>query len=275
MSRPIVDVQHAQYQQHLCGRCLPCVKACYNDAVEPYQIKTTVYEGPLDLLLALIEKRKLLINDIALAEVSDDYLKYLEQHPEFPVAETAQFVLIGSALLLIKSKSLLPVLSLTNEEQESIDDLQDRLTLLGRYTSLSPMLLARYGVTRLHGTRHRSKREPVFSPDPSLSVATLHGAMQSVLAQLPEERPKLAEAIVKKVVSLEDMMERLTQRINASLQVSFREFAGGGTEGKIHLIVSFLAMLELVRQGMVRVEQGGMFADITITADTVSLPHYG
>jgi len=243
--------------------------------VEPYHIHTEVFEGPLDVLLTLIEKRKLLINDIALAEVADDFLKFLERHQDFPVAETAQFVLIGSTLLLIKSKSLLPVLSLTEEEQTSIEDLQQRLKLLDTYKALARTLLAQYQVQPLFSRRRRLRRTPTFSPDSSMTIDNLHGSIRTVLANLPELKPTLAQATVEKVVSLEEMMSRLSDRINASMQVSFREFSGLAPEGKVNVIVSFLAMLELVRQGVIRVEQSAHFGEITMHADNVGLPHYG
>ena len=81
-----------------------------------FQIKTEAFEGPLDLLLALIEKRKLFISDISLAEVADDFIEYIKTFDEFPVDMTANFILIASTLLLIKSKSLLPSMTLTSEE---------------------------------------------------------------------------------------------------------------------------------------------------------------
>ena len=92
-----------------------------------YNVKTHIFEGPLDTLLSLIEKRKLFINDISLAQVADDYISYVRSLTDFPLADSAHFVLIASTLVLIKSKSLLPNLSLTEEEQSNIDDLEDRL----------------------------------------------------------------------------------------------------------------------------------------------------
>ncbi len=240
----------------------------------PYTLRTDLFEGPLDLLLALIEKRKLLINDIALAEVADDYIKYLEGHREFPVAETAQFVLVGSALLLIKSRSLLPQIDLTSEEEQSVEDLEARLRLLERYQSLGKGLAARFGETPLYRGQRSVIREPVFSPDNSMTLDVLQGAAHAVLAHLPRSVPKLVEATVRKVVSLEEVMERLTERINANVRVSFRDFAAHQGD-RLTLIVSFLAMLELVRQGVVRVEQEAYTDDITIHADTVGVPRYG
>jgi segregation and condensation protein A len=90
-------------------------------------VKTQVYEGPLDLLLELIEKRKLLINDISLAAVAEEYIGKIKSLAELPVAETAEFVALASTLLLIKSRSLLPTLELSGEEERDIKELQYRL----------------------------------------------------------------------------------------------------------------------------------------------------
>ena len=81
-----------------------------------FAIKTETFEGPLDLLLHLIEKRQFFINDIALAKVTDDFIAYIQERKDMPMGEVAQFIVVASTLLLIKSKSLLPVLDLTEEE---------------------------------------------------------------------------------------------------------------------------------------------------------------
>ncbi len=82
-----------------------------------YKVKTHVFEGPLDLLLDLVEKRKLFVNDVSLAEVTDDFIKYIETHEEFPIGESAEFIVIASTLMLVKSRSLLPMLALTEDEE--------------------------------------------------------------------------------------------------------------------------------------------------------------
>src|SRR5690606_7077082 len=110
-----------------------------------YTVKTEKFEGPLELLLDLIEKRKLFVSDVSLAQVADDYIEYVKNLSDFPVADSAQFVLIASALLLIKSKSLLPSLSLTTEEQASIQDLEHRLKMLERMRALSQGIKPLFG----------------------------------------------------------------------------------------------------------------------------------
>jgi segregation and condensation protein A len=238
-----------------------------------YTVNTTVFDGPLDLLLSLIEKRKLFINDIALAEVANDYLRYVEQHNDFPLAETAQFVLVGSTLLFIKSKSLLPSLALSEEESESMEDLEMRLKVLDRYRAGARHLVEHWGIHPLFSRRRVLRSVPVFTPDARTTQDALHGAMQEVLQRLPEPKnTSVPQATLKKVVSLEETMERLTKRLNDGVNLSFREFSGSG---RVEIIVSFLAMLELVRQGMIRVEQGSDTHDIVISTDSVGLPRYG
>lgn len=242
--------------------------------MEAYHIRTEGFEGPLDLLLSLIEKRKLLINDISLAEVTDDYLKHLEDQEKLPVAQTAQFVLVGSTLLLIKSKSLLPVLQLTNEEQDSIEDLEKRLKLYDKYKKIARSLADVYGKQPLYARNKIRRRSVEFAPNKNMTQDSMLLSIQSVVQNLPKVAPKLPKAMVEKVISLEEMMDQLSARINSSIQISFREFSSNVPGGKMNVIVSFLAMLELVRQGIVRVEQQSEFSDIHMHADNVGMPRY-
>lgn len=238
-----------------------------------YKVKTEIFEGPLDLLLSLIEKRKLFINDISLAKVADDFIAYINSLGQFPIAESAQFILIASTLLLIKSKSLLPTLDLTREEEESIQDLEERLRLYQKYKELGVHVKERFGRNVIFAKNWSRQVEPLFSPDASMTVANLVAAIQSVLAELPKPE-QLPKALVKKVISLEDMITSLTERIRSNLKLSFKEFAKVGKEEKVHVIVSFLAMLELVKQGVIRVNQENHNSDIDIETEEVGVPRY-
>src|ERR1035437_7732208 len=92
-----------------------------------FSIKTDSYEGPFEVVLDLIEARKMLVNDLALANITEDFIQHVRAQATFPVEETANFIQIAATLLLIKSKSLIPDLSLTEEETADIDDLKRRL----------------------------------------------------------------------------------------------------------------------------------------------------
>src|SRR4051812_5655315 len=104
-----------------------------------FTVKTEVFEGPLDLLLSLIEKRKLFVNDISLAKVADDFIAHVQGFEKFPMNDSVNFTLIASTLLLIKSKSLLPTLTLTEEEEEGIHDLEARLKMYKRIKDATNM----------------------------------------------------------------------------------------------------------------------------------------
>ena len=93
----------------------------------PFTIKTDSYEGPFEVLLDLIEARKLLVNDLALANITEDFIQHVRAQATFPVEETAHFIHIAATLLLIKSKSLIPDLALTDEESADVEDLKRRL----------------------------------------------------------------------------------------------------------------------------------------------------
>jgi len=237
-----------------------------------FQIKTDVFEGPLDLLLSFIEKHKLHISDISLSKVADDYIEFVKNLEQFPIAESAQFILIASTLLLIKSKSLLPALDLTVEEKGDIEDLQNRLKKLEEIRELMVIVGKSFGSSPLYPLQER-KQVAVFSPDPSMTLGNIALAIQSVLHNLPKPE-KLAKIAIKKVMNLEEVIENLTKRITSSLKMSFKDFAGVGKQEKVNVIVSFLAMLELVKQGAINVTQDEHFDDIMMESDAVNIPSY-
>jgi segregation and condensation protein A len=237
-----------------------------------FTVKQPTFEGPLELLLDLIEKRKMHVNDVSLSKVADDYIAYVRNLSEFPVAEGAQFVLVASTLLLIKSKSLLPTLSLTTEEQASIEDLNRRLRIYERMRALAQKIKPLFGTNVLF-SRGERKLDPVFTPDADMTAPNLLEAARRVLANLPK-REFLPKVVIDKVISLEQMIDSLTKRVSESLKMSFREFSGAHKGEKVNVIVSFLAMLELVKQGVIDVTQEKHFDDIHMETESVGVPRY-
>jgi segregation and condensation protein A len=238
-----------------------------------YNVKTHIFEGPLDTLLSLIEKRKLFINDISLAQVADDYIEYIKSLGDFPIADSAHFILVASTLVLIKSKSLLPTLSLTEDEEHSIDDLEARLKEYQKYRELSRHLKERFGIHTEYLRLPSKEKIVVFTPDKNISLAKIHETVRSVISQIPKKE-FVPKAVVQKVISLEETMENLTRRITESMKMSFKDFASVGKAEKVNIIVSFLAMLELVKQGIIQVRQDRDFHDIEMENQVVSTPRY-
>jgi segregation and condensation protein A len=238
-----------------------------------FKVKTEGFEGPLELLLSLIEKRKLFINDIALAKVTDDFIAHIKSFEQFPIADSAHFILIASTLLLIKSKSLLPTLELTEEEQSNIEDLEARLKIYKRMKELSIHVKDRFGKTVLFPKSQTKIEVKVFSPDETMKVPSIASAIMDVIKNFPK-KDIIPKAIVRKVISLEDMIGKLTDRIKSSLRMGFKEFANVGREEKVNVIISFLAMLELVKQGMIHVVQENKFDDIKMETMEIGTPRY-
>ena len=236
----------------------------------PISVKTPVYEGPLEVLLELIEKRKLLINDISLAGVCDEYIARVNALPHLPVGETAEFIALAATLLLIKSRSLLPSLTLSDEESRDIKELEYRLALYQLIKEASSNL-GRSDLPKLYeGTP--CEFEPLFIPDPSVTPSGLRDAAQTLIDGFPTTLI-LPKVEVKKIVSLEEMIDNLAARISKAFTMSFKEFSGKKERGEV--IVGFLALLELVKQGIIKAEQEARYGDITLESDSVSTPKYG
>ncbi len=239
----------------------------------PFSIKTDSYEGPFEILLDLIEARKLLVNDLALANITEDYIQHVRAQKAFPVEETANFIQIAATLLLIKSKSLIPDLALSEEEHADVEDLKRRLAAYENVREAARELSRIYGRTVMAAGGERPP-EVVFAPSRDLSVDALAEALARVLAarEVVEELP---EVRVKPLVTIEEMMDQLAKRVQSAMTLSFKDFAGSDRE-RIEVIVSFLALLELVKQGAVAAEQYEVYGDIRIShTATASVPHYG
>ncbi len=239
-----------------------------------YQIKLESFEGPLELLLDLIEKRKLFINEISLASIADDYIAHLRSFEKLPVDFVSNFLIVASTLILIKSKSLLPTLSLTSEETQDIHELENRLRELKQVRELAVHVKKLFGAEISFPKGQSRIREVVFSPTEEIKTQSIFDSMRDVIARFPN-KITLPKILVRKVVSLEEVMSRLVDRITANLKMSFREFAGVGKEERIMVIVSFLAMLELVKQGVIAVTQESHGSDIHMETGVLETPEYG
>lgn len=237
-----------------------------------FTIKTETFEGPLDLLLTLVEKRKLFINDISLVKVTDEYIEFINKLPDYSIGDRTQFIVIASTLLLVKAKSLLPSLLLTEDEKGDIQDLQLRLRELEVMRRLGGIIKDSFGTRYIFPRGDRKQEVYVFAPSKDASLQSLTEAIHRVLNALPKkaEQPKV---YVRKVVSLEEMIVRLTDRITSAVQMSFKEFHGNKGE-KVDVIVSFLAMLELVKQGTINAHQEGLFDEIQMESHDIGVPRY-
>jgi segregation and condensation protein A len=226
-----------------------------------YQVRLEQFEGPMPLLLSLIEKEKLDVTRLALALVADQYLEHIARESDVPLPHLSQFLAVASRLLLLKSRALLPVLSFTEEEEEEIEDLEWRLLEYRRYKEASLKL----GSLFVSGRRsfHRESFAgvgDVFAPPHSLRVADIRDAFSGVLGNIPIPIP-LEERVVEETVTLEERIAFLESRMARSIDATFSDTVAESND-RIEIVVSFLALLELVRRKTFEVEQGEIFGEI-------------
>lgn len=238
-----------------------------------FSVKTSEFEGPLELLIELVEKRKLLINNISIAQVTDEYMERVRAMQEQSLPHTAQFVALAATLLLIKSKSLLPALDLSSEEEASIDDLEARLRVYQLYRDAGETIRLAFGANVMFEPEYQPKRVPIFAPDEYCTIKEMNNAIQRVINNLPVEKVQKPSARVKQAISLDQMMVNLQQRIENHFSVSFFAIRDEEPEHK-NVIVGFLAILELFKQGNILISQESRFADIGMELERCDTPKY-
>lgn len=233
-----------------------------------YTVKTAGFEGPFGLLLELIEKRKLFINDLSLAQVTEDYIYNMNKLGKDHPGEISSFILVASTLLLIKSKSLLPNLDLTSEEEGDIKNLEERLRLYEIFTKLGGNIKNNFGEKIIFAPMERKNQTLVFLPDSQITQESMMTFARTALGSMPK-KVFLPEVEVRKVISIEEMIDNLTERIKNSLKMNFRDLHGQSgartKEERVVVIVGFLAMLELVRQGIMDAVQEADDGDIIMS----------
>lgn len=228
-----------------------------------YSIRQEKFEGPLELLLDLIEKEQLAISDISLANVAEEYLTYVKSLASPDPEELAEFLVVAVCLLLIKSRSLLPGLTLPAEEEQSIAELEERLRTLQRLRDAANVLR---GIERRHRRMHSrpayAGMAPVFHPPPGITPLALSRACAAVAALIPKVE-RIAEEKIKRIISLEDTIADMRRMLRDALERGFSDIVRGAKE-KMEIVVSFLALLELAKQRCVDVRQDEAFTEIFI-----------
>lgn len=228
-----------------------------------FKVQLEKFEGPLDLLLKLIEEQKLDITRLNLAKVADDYLEYIRANENISLENLAEFVNIASRIILIKSQNILPSLQITAEEEKEIVDLENQLRVYQKFKEAS----GKIGET-LKKKRFSFSRDyllgvaAAYIPPKNVNIFDLKKAFLKVVSEivLPE---KIPEESVKEIITLEDKIEELKKSLQKRVETSFRELSSSA-ENKIEIIVAFLAMLEMVKQRIIDVEQKELFEEIKI-----------
>jgi len=235
-----------------------------NQQVANYTIATPVYEGPLDLLLQLIERSELDITTVSLAMVTDQYLEYIHQLTDLSADEVSAFLVIAAKLLQIKSEALLPRPPERElGEEDPGEALARQLIAYKRYREIAAILMQREEAGLR--TYLRVAPPPKLEGNVDLTGLTIDditAAAQDIYADL-----NLVDAL-KSVVppsrfTIREKIYLITDSLRKHRNVAFRSLISKGNS-RIEIVVTFLALLELIKRHLVRVSQESLFGDISL-----------
>jgi segregation and condensation protein A len=228
-----------------------------------YQIQLPVFNGPLDLLLHLIEREELDITTIALAQVTDQYMAYLAQLEQREAKELTSFLVVAAKLLLLKSLALLPRPPALPPEAEDVgDELVRQLQAYKRFKEIASVLHER----EKEGLHSYVRIAPLPRPEPQLDLGNmtlddLLTVVQEALDAVPA--PPAGEVVAPVTVTIAKQIAHITNQLTHRRQIRFHEILSKATT-RVEIIVTLLALLELIKQDHVQVRQEQMFGEIVI-----------
>ncbi len=233
---------------------------------DPYSIKLPAFEGPLDLLLHLIKENKIDIYDIPIAIITHQYLQYIELMKELNLEIAGEFLVMAATLIQIKSRMLLPV-----DEEELPDDYEDpRLELVQRLLEYQAFKEASFSLKEKHESwRDHYWREPLEGVKEEqeeaelelfdLSLFDLITAFKKLLEKVPED----ALEISREKLTIKDKISLIVERLESAETIKFESlFTEDST--RTELVVTFIALLEVIRLGLARGYQDKEFGEIWI-----------
>jgi segregation and condensation protein A len=225
-----------------------------------YQLRLPSFEGPLDVLLALIEREQLEISDLSLVSVTDGFLAHLDALEDAPPRLLADFLGVAAQLLVLKSRALLPRPGET-EALEDVDDLAAQLREYQRMRHVATSLGEAQGaVWRSYGRSAPPVDRPTRVAFILPPVAHLGRALARAIARQPSEPEPV---VMRRVVSVTEMTARLLAAVTASRR-SRRFVDLISRSDRDETVAGFIALLALWRRRQIEVRQDGLFSDIII-----------
>lgn len=233
-----------------------------------YSVRLPVFSGPLDLLLQLIEREELDVSKVALAKVTDQFLAHLQHVEELHIQEIADFLVIAAKLILIKSEALLPrPPAIVPDENDAGLELARLLQSYKKYKQAALLLQ----LWQRSGRRTFVRLATPPKPEPKLDLSGvtlqhLHAAMVRSLALKPEPRTPVADLVARPRVTIVQKIRTVAHALRARGHASFFGLLRSA-RSRTEIVVTFLAVLELVKRRLVTVRQDHRFGDIEIKGD--------
>ncbi len=232
---------------------------------DTYQVETEIYRGPLDLLLQLIEKSELDITKLSLAKVTDQYLKYLTNLNHLQTSEISVFLVIATKLLQIKSSALLPNPKVIEEEQSDVgEELVQQLLEYKKVRQIAQWFADREanGLKTYLRIAAPPKIESVLDLG-MIDINMLAAAAKIVFSQSTDHL-ELKNRIMQPTYSIRNKIHFIIAKLQQEGSTTFYHLIKF-IPSRIEIMITFLAILELIKQKQIEVTQAGLFSDIVIT----------
>ena len=227
------------------------------------EFETEQFTGPLDMLLGMLDKKKFSITEVSLSEVTEQYLKKISDVESHSPDELADFLVVATRLVLMKSRRLLP--DFLPEMEEDGQSLEEQLRIYKKFVDVSHDLLKKWDSTdRSFGRVHPKIIAPGFYPSENLLSGELHSRMVQLISRLkpPKALPKMT---IDKTFSLKQKLTDLKVKLKNIKRFAFFVILIQ-QKNRSEIIVSFLAILELVKQKEITLTQDDNFSDIFINS---------
>jgi len=228
-----------------------------------YELKLEQFSGPVEKLLELIEEKKLEITHLSLAQVTADFLTYLTTIEKQAPGILADFLVVASRLLLIKSKALLPNLVLDKEEEEEIKNLEDRLKFYQEFKAARNNLKNLWHEEPLVFTREfLASSQMSFYPPKKINPADLEAALDRLLKELQKFIYETKDFKIE-AINLEEKMREFLRKLETSTKTfNFKKLVH--SQPKAEIITCFLVILHLIKDHLINVKQDNRFSEILI-----------
>lgn len=225
------------------------------------------FNGPLDLLLQLIEQQELDITQVSLAKVTEQYITELQKLEELPMDELSEFLVVAAKLLLIKSRLMVPGES--GPEDEAALDLERQLKMYKAFVDAAKDIGKMWNRHRVSYARDGyAAMEPIFNPPPHATPDALQALFHDILQDL-EPIVHLPETVIIRTINIREKIGQIMERLNNGTSTSFHDLLSQATT-KTEVVVTFLALLEMVKLRSVTLAQDDPYADMRIeTLDAV------
>ena len=231
----------------------------------PCTVKLPIFEGPLDLLLHLIKRNEVQVTDIPIATITDQYLAMLDELPELNLDGAGEYLVMAATLVFIKSRMLLPTTADEEPEEDPRAELVQQLVEYQRFREVAVALGERPVLARDVFAAPGEAMEPGTEPDegPPVRDATLGDLLTALRDVLKRLKPPLVHEVGRQEITVRDAVEEILGRFALAEEVEFASlFAPDAHRGAV--IVTFLALLELIRLGVVRARQLERFGAIVV-----------